>query len=141
RRQELSALRVADGRRKLRSELPRPVGEQQAHRALGRTPQKAGDQLDARRVRPVEVVERQRQGLLGGEESEQLADRRVCPVALVLRGGGRLAQSREGREDLPELAQSLLPKSLESARALGRQVVIECVGEGAEGQVSLELGA
>ena len=77
--------------------------EHDQHAGGGRPVQQAGREVDGRGVGPVEVVEDEHQRLGGRQPFEQLADRPVGPVALVLerrgdrRGRGPTATGRPAR--------------------------------------------
>jgi hypothetical protein len=58
--------------------------------------QEAEEEVDRGRVGPVEVIENENQGLGGGQPLEQLTNRTVHPVALVLDAdGGTPSKARE----------------------------------------------
>jgi hypothetical protein len=63
-------------------QLPWPQGHGEEHRSVGRTAQEGAEQLERRRVRPVQVVEYDHERLRGGERLQQLANRAVHPVAV-----------------------------------------------------------
>ena len=88
----------------------------------------------------MQVVERQQQGLLRGEQLEQPADPFVQAEAL-LRGGRRRGDlvRGEGRERRGEGAEGGLPERGQPASRLRGEVVVERRPERPEGQLVLEL--
>ena len=120
--------------------LPRARGEREQHRRRGRAAEQRADQLDRRRVGPVDVVEDQHQRLRRREPLEQLPDRAVGAVALVLeRDLARLGVLGERWQDARQLRPHVVLDRLEAARLEGADVLVERVHEDPEREVDLEL--
>ena len=64
--------------------LPRPHGQRDEYLSGRRSVEERAEQLDRRRIRPVDVVEHEHQRLGLRERLEQCADGAVAAVSLVL---------------------------------------------------------
>ncbi|EHN12334.1 LigA [Patulibacter medicamentivorans] len=96
-------LALAVGRRERavehRRQLGRTQAQRQAHRAARWSRQQVREQLDRRRVGPVQVVEHEQDRMALGDRRQQLPDRAVGAMALLRRDRGRRAGGRaEGRQ-------------------------------------------
>ena len=109
----------------------------------GRRPaQQRAEQLDGRRVGPVEVVEHEHERLRRRELLEQRAHRAVAAVALVLERHVA-ARSPSAVSDGKTCASSVRTSSSSAPSRRGSspsQVLVERVHEDRERQVALELG-
>ena len=76
--------------------LPRPHGERDEYLRGRRSVEERAEQLDRRRIRPVDVIEHEHHRLGLRERLEQRADGAVAAVALVLNRGP--ASGREARQ-------------------------------------------
>jgi hypothetical protein len=89
----------------------------------------------------VEVVEDDDEGVDTCQELEQLPNRSVAPVALVLERDLVLArQSGERRKDVRELRADVSVQALEAVAPKPAQVLVERIDEYRERQILLELG-
>ena len=117
--------------------LARPEGEREEDRRPRAAPQQRPDQLDRCGVAPVQVVQHEHQGTVGGQQREQRADRPMAAVALVGHGlPARAAGGTQRGEDLAELEDDVQRLQVEPVR---RDVRIERVRPDAEGKIALEL--
>jgi hypothetical protein len=87
----------------------------------------------------VEIVEHQHDGLLRGESLEQLADRAVREVALVVLRHGELARGAERRQYLGELGAHVVVERRDETWIEPADVLVERIHEDSERQVALEL--
>jgi hypothetical protein len=116
------------------------VRQREQDRRRRRAAQQRAEQLDRRRVGPVEIVENEDERPEPGEVLEQGAHRPVAAVALVLDRDVVAAREREERgEDVRELRAHVLVETLERGRVEPADVLVERVDEDGERQVTLEL--
>ena len=112
--------------------------EHEQVRRARRAAQQVLDELDRRVVRPVQVVQRQSDRALAGEQLDQPAQRPV--VAEALRGGlgrgGRRHAVRRGRQHRAEPGI----QRLDAARVQGRNMVVERGDGERERHLALVLG-
>ena len=72
------------GARQSRDGLAGTAGEDEEHARTGWASEQCGHQLSGGPVHPMEIVEDEHDGLAGGDELQQVPDRPVAAVALVL---------------------------------------------------------
>ena len=120
--------------------LTRADRERHEHGSGRRPAQQAAKQLDRRRVRPVEIVEEEHQWRGRRQPLEELANRPVTAVALVLeRRPGRRPEPGECGQNDRQLGSDVVVERIEAARLEPRHVLVERIDEHPERQVSLEL--
>ena len=92
--------------------MARPHGQRQEHRRGGRPAQERAQQLDRRRVGPVQVVEHEHERLGRRELLEERADGTVAAIALMLeRHLAAARKRRQRREDVRELAANVVVRA------------------------------
>jgi hypothetical protein len=108
----------------------------------GRRPaQQRSEQLDRRRVGPVEVVEHEHERLRRRELLEQRAHGAVAAIALVLeRHLATARERRQRRKDVRELRLDVVLEGGQPIRSEASHVLVERIDEDRERQVALELG-
>jgi hypothetical protein len=120
--------------------LTRTDSQRDEHRRFRRPAQQRPEQFDRSSVSPVKIVEHEHQRPARRQSLEQLAHRAVTSVALVrercLTGW---LEPREGGKDERQLATNIVVECLEATRLEPRDVLVECVDEHPEGQISLKL--
>ena len=106
----------------------------------GRTPEQVRDQLHRRRVRPVQVVDREHERTPAGEAVEQAAHGAVGAVPLGWQRHRRVVdQPGQRREHAGQLVE-LEVQWFELVTIQRGEVVVERIDEDAEGFTLLELG-
>ena len=104
--------------------------------------QEAEEEVDRSRIRPVNVIENEDQGLGGSQPFEQLTNGAVGPVTLVLKAhGGATAEAGQRREHLGELGADLLVEGVQTPRFDALDVLVERVDEDPEGEIAFEVCA
>ena len=132
------------GRRERRAEprrrLARAIAEGQQHPPGGATAQERGQQLDRRRVAPVQVVEHQDQRLGRRDQIQQRADRAMSPMAFVDQpAGSRRAVAVERRQHAGQVVEKLGIEVLARVEVLGGDIGVEGVDPDPERKIALEL--
>ena len=121
--------------------LPRPEGGCDEDGSVGRAPEEGAEELDGRRVGPVEVVDEEHERRRGREPLEQVAHRGVHAVAVVEDRGGTASRRRvQRRQDLRERVAGPVVECIEAVRLEPPDVFVERVDEDPEGEIALELG-
>ena len=72
-----------EGVRKPLRRVTRPSGDDNKHGGIWRPPEERAEQIDGRRVGPVDVVEHQHQGPGRGQPLEEPTDGAVAAISLV----------------------------------------------------------
>ena len=120
--------------------LAGPVGGGDQHSCSGRSPQQMRGQLERGPVSPLDVVENERDGLAHGEALDQLPHRMVGAEPL---SGGRGPRPRAERaqsgEDARQLPLIVGGQPVERVRLERGEVLVECIDQQAERQLTLEL--
>ena len=107
-----------------------------------RAAEQVGDQLHRRVVGPVDVVEHEHDGPLGGELLQQRAHRPMRAEPLVVQPAeGDVAGRGRGRQHPRQLGHAVPDQPLEPGRAERGDVVVERGDPDAERQLALQLGA
>ena len=121
-------------------QLPGPHRDREQHRRGRRSLQQGAEQLDGRRVGPMNVVEHEHERPVRGEALQQLADGAVAAVALVLEGGARPVSNPESVGKTVDNSVRTSAPSSSSKRLEPADVLVECVDEDPEREIPLELG-
>jgi hypothetical protein len=133
-------MRPLKGNRQTRRHLPGAHRDCHEHGCGRRPAQQGAEQLDGRRVGPVEVVEQEDERPGVGKLLEQRAHGTVAAVALVLEcNPARGRECRQRREDVGELGADVFVQTGQAIRIESLQVLVERIHEDREGQISLEL--
>jgi hypothetical protein len=139
--QQVGAPRPLERARQTLRQLARTHGQRQEHRRSRRPAEKRAEQLDRRRVGPVEVIQYEYERLRRRKLLEQRAHRTVAAVALVL--WRQLAPGRERgqrREDVRKLRLNVVVEGCEAIPVEPPHVLVERINEDRERQVLFELG-
>ena len=121
--------------------LARTHGECEQHGSRRRPAQQRAEQLDRRRIAPVQIVQHEHERPVVRQQLEQLANGAITPVALVgTRDALHGVLSRQRGEHGCEVVAHIVGEPREALRLEPSQVVVECVDEDPERQVALELG-
>ena len=72
-----------EGVREPLGRVTRPVGNDNKDGGLWRPPEERTEQIDGRRVGPLDVVEHQHHGGVGGQALQESADGAVAAISLV----------------------------------------------------------
>ena len=133
-------MRPLEGGRQPLGQQPGAHRDRQQHRCGRRPPQQRAEQLDGRRVRPVEVVEHEDERPRVGKMLEQCAHGTMAAVALVLeRHVPRGRERGQRRKDVRELGADIFVETVEAAHIEPPQVLVERIHENRERQIPLEL--
>jgi hypothetical protein len=115
-------------------------GQCDEDRRSRRAAQESAQQLHRRRIRPVEVIEHEDQGLACREPMEQLPHGPVAAIALVLACHPMSARERrQRRKHACELCSDVVVEGPKLCRLEAFDVLIQGIDEKGEGQVLLQL--
>jgi hypothetical protein len=127
-------------RRQALSRRVRPHPEGREHGRSWRSAQQRPQQFDGRRVGPLDVVQHQNQRPRPREPLEEITDRTMAAIALVLgRDLAVLSERPQRWEHVRELRANLVVESGKPLRVQAAKVFIERIDENGERQVSLEF--
>ncbi|HEX6024175.1 MAG TPA: hypothetical protein VFZ00_19450 [Solirubrobacter sp.] len=121
--------------------LVRAHRQRDQHRRTGRVPQQRPDQIDRAGVGPVQVVEDQHERRVSCEQLEQLADRAMGAIALVVRHGRLAGRERvQRRKDPREHGPRVVVERFELPLVKIGDVRVERVDEHPERKLPIKLG-